>query len=282
MVNNHLKTPRLKPLLDRVPPGFLVDTAWLKDQQIDSKSIHQYVSSGWFERVIRGVYRRPLPLGVQDRTAITWQGTLLSLQRILRYDVYLGGVSALDFSGFYHFVRLGGSHVVHFYGNAPSWLKRLPLESQIVLHRNNLFGEDNTGVVNSDSDSVESTNTEYVWRWPIRVSTPERATLEALDGLKDQADFDLFDKTFEMLTTLRPIQLMQLLVKCRSVKVRRLFFVFADRHRHAWHKQLDASKIDLGSGPRALVKGGAIHPTYRIYVPRDFALAQVSGTIEHG
>ena len=75
-----------------------------------------------------------------------------------------------------------------------------------------------------------------------------------------------------MLTTLRPIQLIRLLDKCRSVKVRRLFFVFADRHGHTWRKQLDASKIDLGSGPRALVRGGAIHQIYWIYVPKDFAL----------
>ena len=251
-----------------------MDAAWLKDQQIDSKSIHQYVSSGWFERVTRGVYRRPLPLGVQDSSAITWQGTLLSLQRILRYDVYLGGVSALEFSGFYHFVRLSGSHVVHFYGNAPSWLKRLPLRNQVELHRNILFREDTTGVTNSDHSFSESISSSSAWYWPLLISSPERATLEALDGLKSHADFELFDKTFEMLTTLRPKLLTQLLDSCRSVKVRRLFFVFADRHRYAWRKHLDISKFDLGSGPRSLVEGGTIHPTYRIYVPKDFARTQ--------
>ncbi len=37
---------------------------------------------------------------------------------------------------------------------------------------------------------------------------------------------------------------------CRSVKVRRLFFVFADKHRHTWRKNPDASRIDFGFGPR--------------------------------
>ena len=32
-------------------------------------------------------------------------------------------------------------------------------------------------------------------------------------------------------------------------------------------KYLDTTKIDLGSGPRALVEGGKLHPTQRIYVP---------------
>ena len=59
MVMNQQKTPRLKPLLDRVPPGFMVDTPWLRGQGIDPKSIHDYVARGWLKRVLRGVYRRP-------------------------------------------------------------------------------------------------------------------------------------------------------------------------------------------------------------------------------
>jgi hypothetical protein len=57
---------------------------------------------------------------------------------------------------------------------------------------------------------------------------------------------------------------------CQSIKVKRLFFVFADRHAHAWLKYLDKSEIDLGSGPRALIKEGKIHPIYRISVPTAF------------
>ena len=69
---------------------------------------------------------------------------------------------------------------------------------------------------------------------------------------------------------MRPKHLMELLALCKSVKVRRLFFVFADRHQHPWRKYLDTSEIDFGSGPRALVEQGRFHPTYRISVPEDF------------
>ncbi|MDE0047059.1 MAG: AbiEi antitoxin N-terminal domain-containing protein, partial [bacterium] len=51
---NHQRTSRLKPLLDAVPPGFMVDTPWLRARGIDSKSIHDYVARGWLERVVRG------------------------------------------------------------------------------------------------------------------------------------------------------------------------------------------------------------------------------------
>jgi hypothetical protein len=43
-------------MLDRVPPGLLVDTQWLKGQGVDAKSIHNYVALGWLERVVWGVY----------------------------------------------------------------------------------------------------------------------------------------------------------------------------------------------------------------------------------
>jgi len=56
---------------------------------------------------------------------------------------------------------------------------------------------------------------------------------------------------------------------CKSVKVKRLFFVFADRHAHAWRKYIDREAINLGKGDRALVNGGKIHPLYRITIPAD-------------
>ena len=108
-----------------------------------------------------------------------------------------------------------------------------------------------------------------IWRWPIKTSSPERAILEVLDELPNRGSFHNVDMMFEGLTSLRPNPLTALLVACRSIKVRRLFFVFADRHRHAWLNHIDTSRIDFGSGPRALVEGGKLHPKYRIYVPAD-------------
>ena len=263
------RSPRLKPLLDKVPPGFMVDASWLKAQGIDPKSIHGYVSRGWLERVIRGVYRRPLPEGVQSSSEGSWEIPLLSLQWIMKRDVHLGGESALDLAGHAHYLSLGGASRVHFYGPVPPWLMRLPTQTTIVVHRRTLFGDDPTGIGNADRDAQDSGQAVNVWRWPVRASSPERAILEALDELPNHASFDNLDKIFEGLAALRPKQLMALLRLCRSVKVRRLFFVFADKHRHPWRKHVDASIIDFGSGPRALVAGGKLHPTYRIYVPGD-------------
>lgn len=265
----HQKQPRLKFLLDNVPPGFMVDTPWLRHKAgVDPKSIHGYVTRGWLERIIRGVYRRPLPdakhgLSHDDEWAIP----LLSLQWIMGRDVHLGGESALDVAGYAHFLMLGGMPRIHVYGDAPPWLNRLPTAAKFVVHTRTLFGDEIAGIENGGHGLHHAS----FWRWRLKSSTPERAILEAIAELPSNASFSDLDKTFESMRTLRPSLLMRLLTACRSVKVRRLFFVFADRHRHPWLEKVPASEIDLGSGPRALVEDGKFHPKYRISVPREFA-----------
>ena len=143
---NHRKTPRLKPLLDAVPPGFMVDTRWLRARGLDSKSIHDYVARGWLERVVRGVYRRPVPEGTPGESEESWAITLLSLQWLMKYALHLGGESALDMTGYAHYLSLGGRPRVQFYGEAPSWLKRLPMQTEIVVRRCTLFGDNPIGI----------------------------------------------------------------------------------------------------------------------------------------
>ena len=63
--------------------------------------------------------------------------------------------------------------------------------------------------------------------------------------------------------------MQKLLEDCRSIKVKRLFFFFADRHPHAWLKRLDKRTVGLGDGKRMLVKGGKLNKTYQITVPEE-------------
>ena len=107
------------------------------------------------------------------------------------------------------------------------------------------------------------------WDWPLTLSTPERAVLELLDELPERESFHQVDKLMEGLSNLSPRRLQQLLSDCRSVKVKRLFLFFADRHQHAWAKRIKKDDIDLGKGKRMLVKGGKLNSTYQITVPED-------------
>jgi hypothetical protein len=95
--------------------------------------------------------------------------------------------------------------------------------------------------------------------------------LELLDEVPKHETFEQVDKLISNLPNLSPRRLENLLVDCTNVKVKRLFFFFADRHRHAWAKHLDKQKIDLGSGKRMLVKGGRYDSRYKITVPEDLS-----------
>jgi hypothetical protein len=96
------------------------------------------------------------------------------------------------------------------------------------------------------------------WDCTLIMSTPERALLELLDELPKHETFHQVDMLMQGMTNLSPRRLQKLLAECKSVKVKRLFFFFADRHSHAWLKPLKNEKFDLGTGKRMLVKGESL------------------------
>lgn len=131
------------------------------------------------------------------------------------------------------------------------------------------------GSLNWDVAKNKSSNDDWTqqpwgqWDWPLTLSTPERAILETLDELPGHESFHQVDKLMEGLSTLSPRRLQKILHDCKNVKVKRLFFFFADRHRHAWLKRLNKDEIDFGKGKRMLVKGGRLDRSYEITVPED-------------
>jgi hypothetical protein len=221
----------------------------------------QYVAAGWLEQPVRGVFRRP-------RGSVSWQEAVVSLQMLMRLPVVVGGRTALELRGFGHYLAREVTEI-HLYGPKPppAWLAKLPLDARFVTH--------NSERLFSATDTTRPAIAEFVtipwgqWNWPMALSTPERAVLELLDELPARESFHQVDKLFEGLSSLSPRRLQSLLEACRSVKVKRLFFFFADRHIHAWLKRLDKAAVDLGSGNRELVKGGRLDPTYQMTVPED-------------
>jgi hypothetical protein len=269
------KEDKLKKLLQAVPPGFLVDSRWLVARKFRRSSVHDYARRGWLQRVAHGLYRRPVAVAA-DRgqyTPLDWQILVLSLQRVMGYPIHVGGMTALRQRGYAHYLRLGGDERVFLYGERiPSWINKVSTNARFTVRRLKLFAGSTLGVDDEQSREEHSANEAVAWwSWPLRTSSPERAILEALDELPDGESFHTLDVTFESLATLRPRKLAALLAKCTSVKVKRLFFVFADRHAHAWRKHVEPEKLALGKGDRSLVKGGKLHRRYRITVPPEYA-----------
>lgn len=258
-----LREDKLKSVLEAVPAGFVVDVSWLEAHGVSRFLTRKYIDRGWLKRLERGVFRRPVPQPVP----LDWQTCLLSLQHIMGYKVHAGGTTALGLQGYSHYLPLGSARPAWLYGNdIPTWLARLKLDAPLVIRDVTLFSDPALGLVESKSGSAAT----LPWGWALRVSTPERAILEALDELPHGESFHNLDMVFEALATLSPRRLTALLQSCRKIKVRRLFFVFADRHKHPWRERLNPEDFMLGTGDRALVRGGKIHPRYRIMVPPEF------------
>jgi len=216
---------------------------------------------------------------------LSWEFVVISLQTLLEIPLIVGGRTALQIQGISHYLAQQVREV-HLYGAAPlpTWVEKLPLDVTFRHHNSErLFANDpvTRGLtsVGYDLKSNQGWSNDSLhgfrqitwgsWDWPLTLSTPERAYLELLDELPNRESFHQADKLMEGLTNLSPRRLAKLLTDCRSVKVKRLFFFFADRHPHSWRRQLDPKNFNLGSGKRVLVKGGKFDPRYQITVPED-------------
>ena len=247
---------KLKWLLEAVLPGRLVDTPTLERHGVTRMLAHKYMDGEWLEPVVRGLYRRPSA----DSNSAEWQLVVRSLQQVMDYSSVVGGRTALELQGFAHYLPMRDDRDVHLYGEAhPSWLKRLDGADRYRLHGTKLFD------MNANDETVKVDSPVG----PLKSSTSERAILELLDELPKHESVHIVDTVFEGLASARPRRLEKLLASCTSIKVKRLFFVFADRHGHAWRRHLSPETFDLGSGPRALFENGHFHPRYRVSVPPE-------------
>lgn len=270
----------LNKLERELPEGLLAPSAWFRKKGYSRQLLSYYVSAGWLEQPARGLFRRP-------RGTVSWQQAVISLQSLLPDDPFIvGGRTALELQGYAHFLPQKTKQV-HLYAPRPmpTWLARLPLGVSFVHHNSRkLFRRDPIlyaiGSLQKDGLAQAGTGNDPLqqgltyqawgpWDWHMTLSTPERAILELLDELPGHESFHQVDKLMEGLSTLGPRRLQKLLAECESVKVKRLFFFFADRHEHAWLKQLKKKEIDLGTGNRMLVRDGIFDRAYRITVPGD-------------
>ena len=257
---------KLKELLSSVPPGGMVDSRWFNRHQIARPTVHGYVKQGWLEHLAHGVYLRPLR-ALDPKQPLDWEAVAASMSVVMQIPFHVGGMNALNLHGHAHYLQMSGPDRVAIYADKlPSWLSKLNTTAHFERRNPTLFADPRLGV-----EPLQNSGRTFGENDSFPVSTPERAVLEALDELPNGAGFEQLDMVFEGLATLRPRKLMELLHNCRKIKVLRLFFVFADKHNHAWFKHLDKDALDFGSGDRQLVKRGKIHPTYRITVPESLA-----------
>lgn len=273
------KLTKLNLIQRLIPEGLVTDAAWLEKNGYSGALRKKYVAHGWLDRVARGVYRRPVPqLGQKNaEKGVLWESVVISLQALLHEKFVVGGRTSLELQGFAHYLSSAPQREVHLYGTdkRPGWVLKLNLESRFVFHNaKRLFPND--VVLDLDSKANDPlVRSSYVrqrwgkWDLPLVASSPERAILELLGEVPERETFHQADLLFEGLRNLSPRKLEPLMKACRSVKVKRLFLWFAERHQPSWLHAVDRGGIDLGKGKRMLVRGGKLDPKFNITVPES-------------
>jgi hypothetical protein len=247
---------KLKLLTRMRIPGTPLLSAYLAKSGISRNLQQYYARSGWLENVGHGAYIWP-------GDELDWQGVIHSLQAQLDMPVHVGARTALALAGYAHFLRAAGEDDIFLFSSRkrdlPMWISRTPCCKNFKLSYTSFLPGDALGL----SDIPHKTFT-------LRVSCPERAMLETLYLTPKKVGYIEAYHLMENLTTLRPRILNELLSICGSVKVKRVFSLFADKAGHSWARYLDKN-IGLGAGIRSLARNGVYIEDYHLIVPRELS-----------
>lgn len=250
--NNEIK---IKKLLDLHVPGTVILASWLDENGFSHNLQQRYRRSGWLESIGVGAFKRP-------NENLGWQGAIYSLQKQGRLSLHIGGLTALSFLGYSHYIRTGLETVYVFSDlqtSLPSWFKKYPWK-EIIKHIKTSFLPVNLGL-NENNDN----------QFQLTISTAERAIFECLYLCPEKMDLMEVYQILSGMVNLRPEMIQELLEKCTSVKVKRLFLYMSKKSNHQWGNFLTLKNVTLGTGDRSVVKNGIYDSEYRITVPKELA-----------
>lgn len=246
---------KIKQILDSAPHDSVFFSSWLASKGIDRKEQTLYVRSGWLERIAKGVYK------IEGSTP-TLYGAVASYNMQLGKRCQIGASSALDLRGYSHFVAMGKPQAYLFTSaeeRLPRWMLDSEWDMTTKSFTTSLFKGD-TGLEKYEYNGHQ-----------LLISGPERAFMECLHLIP--VNYSLMDVYYvmEMLTTLRPKLVQQLLEECSSVKVKRLFLYMAEKAGHQWFRALREDDIDLGKSKRVVSPGGKYIGKYELIIPKELA-----------
>lgn len=219
------------------PTNGILLTSWLEKNGLSRSEIHDYMKSGWLQRISIGVYKF-----AGDEPSL--YGILASYQKQVDLKYHIGAASALELKGFSHYISMGKPTAIVFAPvrpPLPKWLSDVELDMNVAEVSSKVIGT--TGIEQMDYQGQTLT-----------VSSPERAIMECILLSPSRYDLTYVYYLMEMLTSLRVAIVQRLLEECTSVKVKRLFLYMAEKAHHRWFSKLDLSRISLGQGTRSLAK----------------------------
>jgi hypothetical protein len=254
---------RRKEVFRLVPEGSLATRNWLQAHEVSNHAIDNLIKSQQLETVKNGIYKR-------EGSKVAWGDVVYFLQSRYAADLTIGGISSLELQKLSHYLPIANHRTIHLYGmdNLPAWVNTVTDDTQFLKHSlRNLLGQAHPKDL---SDPLNNFTKTFNWKDTkegLRISTPERALLEVLNDVPGKITFEHADQLMQGLTNLSPRSLQQLLETCNNIKVRRLFFWFAERQNYTWLAKISKAHIDLGSGNRVIAREGRLNKKYQITIP---------------
>jgi hypothetical protein len=248
-------TTKINQLLQITPPGVVLQSAWLTEIGYSLDLQKYYRTSGWLQSWGHGAM-------VRTNENPGYEGAIYALQNQSKLFIHPGARTALSLLGRTHFLEFGASQTWLFGGTnerLPTWFRHHVWDTEIQ-YKSTSFLPVNLGLIDFSFPS-----------FTLQVSSPARAIMECLYVAPGEMDLMECYEIMENLNDLRPLLVQELLEKCTSIKVKRLFLYLAEKQNQPWLKFLNLDKVDLGRGKRSLVKGGIYIPKYQLTVPSSFA-----------
>lgn len=243
---------KLNQLLKKRNSGGLYFSAWLKENGYSDQLLKKYRDSGWLTSLTKGVMFRS---GDKLRSF----PVLESYNEQLKKNFHIAAHSALELSGFNHYVPMGKPLLMIGHPKqepVPLWMLEGDFGRSVKFFSTETFSK----------PQLAPFNVEYPH---LQASGPEQAFLECLLLASKQYSYMDLYYIMEQLTTLRPQVLQLLLENTDNLKVKRMFLFMAEKAGHYWFHSLDTGKLDLGSAKHQLVENGVYVSKYKITVPKE-------------
>ena len=251
-MNTEGKT-KINQLLQKQPPGGLFFSEWMYKNGISYELQRRYRETQWLTSIGTGVM-------IRTKGEPTIFSAVSSLNKRQNKHFHIGAMTALELQGSAHYLPMGKQTVVVFAPKneiLPKWLLNRDWSVILRFFTTQNFSE-NLGIMENEENG-----------FPLLLSSRERAFMECLHLAPEYYNLTDLYYVMEALNTLRPNLVQQLLIDCKSIKVKRLFLYMAEKAEHAWFKYLDLKQISLGSGKRVIAKNGVYNAKYQITLPKD-------------
>ena len=244
---------KINNLLMNSYPGGLLFSEGLKKRGYSDQLLKQYRNSGWLTSLSKGVMYR-------SGDSLSALAALASCQEQTGKQYRIAAHSALELSGYYHFVPMGKPQLLVASNEArmPQWAKSDLFDMTIKFFATSAFDL-------IQEQTIKQNN------YTVQASTPELAFMECLLLAPNQYSYMDLYYIMEQLTALRPAKIQQLLEATNNLTVKRLFLYMAEKANYPWFQAIDFSRINLGTSKIQLCKGGVYVSKYKITIPSELA-----------